>query len=338
MKGVVLLGEGELEVKEFDDPTPGPGEVVVRTKVAGICGSDIHIFHMPKKWHQKRPETISGHEPAGIVESVGDGVTRVKPGDRVTIYHYIGCGKCKHCLAGLRQWCKETKGLGVGAHGGNADFLKVKEDNCRLLPDELSFIDGAFMACGAGTSFSALSKLQPSGTDTLAVIGLGPVGLTGIAMAKAMGARVIGIGRRKIRQDLAAELGADHVIDSDDPEAPKLVKSLVGAGVDLVYETSGAPEAHKVMCQILRRGGRACLVAGRGPEPSISASSLIGKQLTLYGSFVLPIWMVEDMTRFMVNHDLNLEKAVTHRFPIDKAAEAFELFESGECGKAVFEW
>lgn len=338
MRGVVLLGEGELAVKDFSDPMPGRGEVVVRTKAAAICGSDIHMYHSPKKWREGRPEVIAGHEPAGVVESIGEGVTMVKPGDRVSVYHYIGCGKCPQCQAGMRQWCPETKGLGGHIHGADADFVLVKEDNCYILPDQLSFIDGAWMACAAGTSFSAMNKLRPNGATSLAVLGLGPVGLAGVMIAKAMGATVIAIGRRQIRLDLAREAGADYILDSDDPETANTVKGLFPQGVDMVYETSGAPEAHKYMIQMLRKGGSACVVAGRGPVESISVSPIIAKQLTIYGSFVIPIWMVPQMAAFISDHKLDFSKMVTHRFSIEEADEAFKLFDSGECGKVVFEW
>jgi len=330
MRGVVLLGDGELAVKDFPDPTPGPGEVVVRLKVAAICGSDVHMYHAPRKRHEGRPDVIAGHEPAGIVDSVGDGVTLVKPGDRVSVYHYIGCGKCRQCLAGFRQWCSRTRGLGAHVHGADADLLLVKEDNCFLLPEELSFIDGAFMACAAGTSYSALCKLQPNGTNTVAVLGLGPVGLSGVMMAKAMGAQVVGIGRRRIRLDLARQLGADHVLDAADPETPGRLRDLFPTGVDMVYE--------RFMLQMLRPGGKACVVAGRGPDDTINAAALVGRQLTVMGSFVLPIWMVPEMAAFIARHKLPFEKMVTHRFSIEQAKEAFELFDSGECGKVVFEW
>lgn len=173
MRGVVFLGDGKLAVKDFETPKPGRGEVLVRTKAAAICGSDIFMYHQPRSRYEGRPEIIAGHEPAGIVEAVGEGVTMVKPGDRVTLYHYIGCGKCNQCLAGYRQWCAETKGLGSRIHGADADFVLVNEDNCFILPDQLSFIDGAFMACAAGTSYSALSKLQLNGKNNLVVLGLG---------------------------------------------------------------------------------------------------------------------------------------------------------------------
>ncbi|MGQ9580914.1 MAG: alcohol dehydrogenase catalytic domain-containing protein [Armatimonadota bacterium] len=337
MRGVVLLGDGKLEVREFPDPVPGPGEVVVRVKTAAICGSDIHMYHAPNGRGVGR-DVIAGHEPAGIVESVGDGVTSVKPGDRVSVYHYIGCGKCKNCLMGFWQWCLQTKGLGAHINGADADFVLVKEQNCYVLSDELSFIDGAFMACAAGTTYSALVKLQPSGFSTIAVIGLGPVGLCGVAMSKAVGAQVVAIGRRKIRLDLAEQLGADFVIDAADPDHPAQINRLFPHGVDLVYETSGSPEALRLMVHILRLGGKACVVAGRGPDSAIIAGALVGRQLTIMGSFVLPIWMVPELAAFIVRHRIPFEKVVTHRFRIEQAEEAFRLFDSGECGKVIFEW
>jgi propanol-preferring alcohol dehydrogenase len=337
MRGIVLLGQGELEIREFPDPVPGPQEVVVRVKTAAICGSDIHMYHAPKRQDGKSG-LIAGHEPAGVVERIGEGVTLVKPGDRVSVYHYIGCGKCKNCLAGFWQWCPQTKGLGAHVNGADADSVLVKEQNCYVLPEELSFIDGSFMACVAGTTYSALMKLQPSGASTIAVIGLGPVGLCGVAMSKAMGAHVVAIGRRKIRLDLARQLGADAVIDVATSDAYAEVRRLVPEGVDLVYETSGAIEAHQLMVQILKPGGKACVVAGRGPEPGINAGALIGRQLTIMGSFVLPIWMVAEMAAFIVRHKIRFDRMVTHRFRIDQAKEAFELFDSGECGKVIFEF
>lgn len=338
MKGVVLLGDCDLEIREFPDPVPGPGEVVVRTKAAAICGSDIHVYRQPRKRFENRPAVIAGHEPAGLVEAVGEGVTMVKPGDRVSVYHYIGCGKCRHCLAGMRQWCPETKGLGSHCHGGDAGFVLVREDNCCLLPEELSFIDGAFMACAAGTAYSALSKLKPNGTDTLLVTGLGPVGLSGVAMAKAMGARVAAVGRREIRLELAREIGADWVIDSDSPDVVRQLAALCPEGIDMAFETSGASEALELAVRVLARGGRAALVAGVTRLQDFGLGQVVNKQITLMGSFVIPIWMVSEMAAFIASKGLSFEKLVTHRFPIDQAKEAFELFDAGECGKVVFEW
>jgi propanol-preferring alcohol dehydrogenase len=245
MRGVVLTGEQGVEVREFPDPVPGPGEVVVRLRASAICGSDLPAYNAPKEGRRDREMLIQGHEPSGIVESVGPGVTTVQPGDRVTVYHYLGCGHCEQCAAGYLQWCRDARGLGSHVHGGDADLLLIDECNALKLPDELSFVDGAAIACVAGTTFSALSKIAPSGRDTLAVFGLGPVGLTGVMFGKAMGARVIGVGRRAVRLDLARRLGADEVIDIDDvPESGRRLLELTdGLGVSAAYETSGSADA-----------------------------------------------------------------------------------------------
>ncbi len=342
MRGVVCAGDRKVLVKEFPDPTPGPGQVVVRMKAAGICGSDLVAYHAPAAKAEKRGEVIQGHEPAGIVESIGEGVTTVAPGDRVTVYHYLGCGKCQQCAAGNIMWCSQTRGLGGGAHGGQADFVLMDERNALKLPDELTVIDGAAIACIAGTTFSAFSKITPSGRDTLAVFGLGPVGLTGVMFGKAMGARVIGIGRREIRLQLARDLGADEIIDIDQVAEPakEIMRLTDGLGADTAYETSGSGNAFAWMIQGLRRGGRAVTVAGikTEVERQLPLSSIVGKQLTVSGSFVMPLGMYGDLARFMVAHDLHFDPMVTHRFRIEDAEEAFALFDSGESGKVVFEW
>jgi propanol-preferring alcohol dehydrogenase len=342
MRGVVLTGEGTLVVREFPDPEPGQGQVVVRMKASGICGSDLHTYNAKKEHLRRRGEIIQGHEPSGIVESVGPGVTSVRPGDRVSVYHYLGCGHCQQCAAGNLMWCDQARGLGSRAHGGHADAVLIDQRNALKLPDELSFVDGAAIACAAGTTYSALSKIAPSGTDTLAVFGLGPVGLTGVMFGKAIGARVIGIGRRKDRLRIAQELGADGILDIDEIAEPgKTLQELTaGEGADAAYETSGSPDAYAAMIQSLRRGGRGVVVAGTRFDSTrpFASGPMVGKQLTITGSFVMPLGMYGHLTRFMLQHSLHFEPMVTHRFALKDAAEAFALFDSGECGKIIFEW
>lgn len=341
MQGVVLTGDRKLVVKEFPDPTPGPGQVVVKMQASAICGSDMYTYRAPSEQLQRRGEVIQGHEPSGIVEAIGDGVVSVQPGDRVTVYHYMGCGHCAHCAAGNLMWCGETRGLGGRADGGHADKIVVDERNALKLPDELSFIDGAAIACIAGTTYSALSKISPSGRDLLAVFGLGPVGLCGIMFSKAMGAEVIGVGRRAIRLELARVLGAAKVVDIDEGEdAWKQLRELhLPRGIDAAYETAGTRDAYVTMLRTLRKGGRAAVVSGGrfGSQP-FDPGMIISKQLTIAGSFVMPLFMYEELAGFMVRHALHFEPMVTHRFTLDDAEEAFALVDSGECGKVVFEW
>jgi len=236
------------------------------------------------------------------------------------------------------QWCPQTKGLGGSIQGSGADLLVVPERNAIKLPDELSFEDGALIACGAGTSFSAMNKLNVSNRDTLVVFGLGPVGLCGVAMGAAMGARVIAVGRRQPRLELARQFGADLVLDIDDTKnVPRTLWEACPGGPNLIYETSSSPEARDWAVKTVARGGKIVTVGGRG-EPGWPAGPIVGKEVTIQGSFVIPIWMVYDLMKFLVEKDLKLDRMVTHRFPIDRADEALAFFAKKECGKVVIEW
>jgi propanol-preferring alcohol dehydrogenase len=276
-----------------------------------------------------------------MVAALGEGCHRVQVGDRVTIYHWIGCGHCRQCLAGYFQWCADRRGLGQrNAVGPDADYMVVPERNCLLLPDELSYDDGAMIACIAATGFSSLRKLALNGEDTLIVFGQGPVGLTGTIMGKALGARVIGVDPVAERRALGQTLGADEVLDPGD-ELNAAVQALTGGmGVDAAFETSGNAAARQAVIQVLRRGGRAAFVGIGAHGPTTDLSGIIGKELTLRGSFVMPIHYYWDLVDFMLQYDLpaKYQQMITHRYKLEDANEAFRVAESARAGKIVFEW
>jgi len=270
---------------------------------------------------------------------VGAGVDTVRVGDRVSVYHYLGCGHCKHCLAGYIQWCPERRGYGGPIHGADADFLLTDARNCLPLPDELGFAHGALIACAAGTAFSAMRKLGVSGEDTMVVFGQGPVGLCGLLVAKAMGGRVIAVEPIAERRALAGGLGADEVIDPDDVDAIQSIRDMThGEGADLAFETSGSAAGQNGAVECLRLGGKAAFVGFGAREKTLNSRQIIGRQLTLMGSFVMPIFMYCDLVDFLIEHQLSLEDTITHRFSIKEAPEAFSLFDTAKTGKVVFEW
>ena len=341
MKGVVFLGDRALEVRDFPVPQPGPGQVLVQMKRAAICGSDLHTYRRPSSFFEGKPVVIPGHEPAGVVSALGEGCTRVKVGDRVTVHHYMSCGHCPQCLSGYLQFCAERRALGVHANGPDADHMLIDERNCLLLPDELSFEDGAFIACIAGTCYSALRKLRPNGEEIVAVFGQGPVGLTGLIMAKAMGARTIGVDIVDERLELSDKLGADAVVNSSKNDLVAAIRDLTGgAGADAALETSGSQAAHQEVIQVLRQNGRGVFVGFGSREPSVNLTSIIVKQLSLMGSFVMPIHYYWDLVNFMLEYDLpaSFQQMTTHRFRITEAAEAFDVADSGKAGKVIFVW
>ena len=336
MKGLVILGDSKAEVRELPDPEVSPGLVRVKVKSSGICGSDVHIYHRPASELGDRLGKVMGHEPSGVVEAIGDCVTTVKPGDRVSVFHYVGCGHCRYCRTGYRQHCPERSGIEPYGYGSAAEYVLVPEANCLPLPDELSFVDGAMMACCAGTAFSALAKLDASGADDMAIFGLGPVGLSALVEAKAMGARVLGVEIIPERLELAKKLGADAVIDASEADPVEAIRDLThGRGVDLAVETTGADGPRVQIIEALDVGGKAVYVGLGSRKPVISPPMFLGTEKTLMGSFVLPMSKYDALAQFLVERKVDLEGIATHRFPIERGVEALEFFDAGRCGKVM---
>ena len=200
MRGAVFLGNRNIEIRNFPDPTPGPGEVVIKMRASGMCGSDLKFYRSPPGEAQKAlglggdaEPFIAGHEPCGEIVARGAGVSeREAPtGQRVMNHHYVGCGRCKHCRVGWSQLCRAgITVFGVTGDGAHARYMKVPARTNVPLPEELSFEEGAAVSCGTGTAYGALKRLDVSGRDTLAVFGQGPVGLSATMLGVAMGARV----------------------------------------------------------------------------------------------------------------------------------------------------
>src|ERR671930_2075102 len=247
MRGAVFLGDRRVELRSFPDPTPGEGEVVISMKASGLCGSDLKFYRSPAGAAQAAlglgtlaEPFIGCHEPCGVVVARGPGVSeREAPtGQRVMDHHYAGCGVCAHCRTGWSQLCRAGITVyGVTAHGGHADYLKVPARTLVPLPEELSFAEGAAVACGTGTAYSALKRMKLCGGDTLAVFGQGPVGLSATVLGVAMGARVIAVETSAERMKLAKEFGADAVIDASREDPVDALKDLTnGQGVDLALD------------------------------------------------------------------------------------------------------
>lgn len=169
MLGVVFTGNGGLDIREFADPQPGAGQVVVEMKSSGLCGSDLRPYRSSADELGPRAGIISGHEPCGVVVEVGAGVRNARVGDRVMVHHYSGCQRCEHCQTGWTQLCQTEyqKVYGSHAHGGNADYELIEDYMCVPMPDGLSYEEGAAIACGTGTAYQALRRLDVSGRDAL---------------------------------------------------------------------------------------------------------------------------------------------------------------------------
>src|SRR5260221_3817815 len=269
MRGVVFLGERKIELRSYPDPTPGPGEVVLEMKASGMCGSDLKFYRSPPGAAQKAlglgiltEPFIGGHEPCGVVVARGPGVSEKEApsGLRVMDHHYSGCGVCSHCRVGWSQLCRAGITVyGATAHGGHADYFKVPAKTIVALPEELSFAEGAAVACGTGTAYGALRRMRIAGGDTLAGFGQGPVGLSATWVGVAMGARVIPVETSPRRLNLAQGFGADAVLDASKEDAVPALKELTqGVGVDLALDCTGAAAARRAAVRCVKTWGTAC--------------------------------------------------------------------------------
>jgi threonine dehydrogenase-like Zn-dependent dehydrogenase len=347
MQGVVFLGDRNVELKEFPDPTPEQGDVVLEIKASGICGSDLKGYRAPRGGGMKNlgvsgvsGPVIAGHEPCGVVAAVGPYVpeAHARVGMRVMVHHYSGCGVCKHCRSGWSQLC--LRGImvyGVIGHGGHAQYMKVPASTLVPLPDELSFEVGSAISCGTGTAYGALRRIGLSGRDTIAIFGQGPVGLSATQLAKAMGARVIALDVGEARLKLAKEFGADVAIDPKKDDPVQTIKELThGEGAELTMDCSGNPEARLAAVRSTRTWGTVAFV-GEGDIVTLDVSlDLLRRQLTLVGSWTFSTVGQAECARFIADRRIPVERLFTHRYRLDQAAEAYKLFDTQTTGKGVF--
>jgi threonine dehydrogenase-like Zn-dependent dehydrogenase len=257
----------------------------------------------------------------------------------VMVHHYQGCTQCNHCRSGWQQICQEVpvKVYGSNSHGGHASYLKVPANTMVPLPEELSFSSGAAIACGTGTAYSALRRMNLSGNDTIAIFGQGPVGLSATQLAKAMGARVIALDISRERLQLAKEFGADEVVDphSNDPIA--VIKDLThGRHADLTLDTSSSPDARLAAIRSTKVWGTMCFV-GEGGNVTIDVSPhLLRRQLTLVASWTFSNIIQAECARFVVDRRVDVDKLFTDHWNLGDAEAAYKKFDAQTAGKGVF--
>jgi len=342
MMAAYLPGNSTVEMKSVSVPSPGHGEVLIAVKASTICGSDIRaIYH---EHLGKGPEgyqgVIAGHEPCGQIVETGPGCRRFKTGDRVIVYHISGCGLCNDCRRGYMISCTSAnyrRAYGWQRDGGMAEYLLAEEKDLILLPEQLTYLDGAQVACGFGTVYEALEKIGISGNDAVLITGLGPVGLAAGALCRKLGAeRIIGIDISAERRDLALRLGlCDDVLTAGQENINEVRELTGGAGVERAVDCSANAEARATAIRATRRWGKIAMVGEGGSVTLNPSPDIIHDQKTIYGSWVTSIWLMEELVERLVRWNLHPEEIVTHRFSLDKADDAYSLMSSGRCGKVA---
>ena len=339
MKGAVFLGDRVVALRDFADPEPGAGEVVVAIRASGLCGSDLHYYRDRPGQISTSGRCIGGHEPAGVVHAVGAGGRPevASAGDRVMVHHYSGCMTCDQCRSGWPQMCTTapTRVLGTDEHGAHAPFMRVPAATLIPLDESLSFEAGAAIGCGTGTAWGGLERLGDVGGATIAVFGQGPVGLSATLLATARGARVIAIDPERTRLGHAQRLGAVATIDPTAVPASTVLREITnGEGVPLVLETSGATAAAAQGLAALAPWGRACFV-GLGGEVRFRVLDFHRRQMTLMTSWSMSIVQQRQCAEFIARNKLQVDDLYSHRWRLDQVAEAYQEFDKQNAGKGV---
>ncbi|MCL1794328.1 MAG: zinc-binding dehydrogenase [Oscillospiraceae bacterium] len=315
MKVIKAFGPRDLRVVETPVPEPGPGHVRVKVRASGICGSDKWLWSVKGK-----TESVAGHEIAGEVDKLGEGVTAFSPGDRVMVNNVVGCGACPACRAGEFVLCPFWNGS-QDVNNGFGEYVAAPTRNCmRLLPG-FDFIDGSLIMDNWGTPYGALQRVGiKSGFDVL-VNGCGPIGQAAVALCAAMGAYVIAAEPLPYRRETALRNGAKAVFSPEElPEAAK--KMTNGAGVHTVLECSGNGKAYANCLNSLRIGGNLVSI-GEHAEFSVDSSELIRRRLSIGGSWYSAMWQAGEFMQLAAQKRIDLRCFLTHTVKLDEVPEIF---------------
>jgi alcohol dehydrogenase len=333
MKAVVFRGPGDIRLEMMSVPKARAGEVVIRVTLTTICGTDLHIL---KGEYPVKAGLIIGHEPVGVIHEIGDGVTGYAVGDRVLVGAITPCGQCNACLSGNWSQCGGALGgwkFGNTINGAQAEYLRVPHAQANLakIPDELADEQVVLLADIASTGISAAESADLQIGDSVAVFAQGPIGLCATAGAKLKGASlIIAVEADPVRAEMAKRMGADVVLDFTQGDVIEQIKGMTGGrGVDVAIEALGTQATFENALRVLRPGGTLSslgVYSGKLSVPMEPFAAGLGDHRIVT---TLCPGGKERMRRLMelVRHGhLDLTPLLTHTFPLDRIAEAYQLF------------
>ena len=335
-----------LELKELPNPDPGGKQVVVQVHSSGVCHSDIHIWEggyegakgqlmSVEERGVKFPLTL-GHEIAGTVEAVGSAVSEFKVGQRVLVYPWIGDGVCPACQVGEENLCDHPKSLGVFQNGGYADKVLVPDEKYLVDIGNLDFDSVSSLACSGLTSFTAIKNAAVSPKQTLVITGIGGLGLMAVQIARAlMNPTIIAVDIDDKRLDQAKNLGANHVVNSKQGDAPKQIKDLTsGLGADAIVDFVNAPKTVGAGIDMLRKRGRLVLIGLFGGSIELSLPLVPLKAMHILGSYTGKLADLADLVA--LTRRGAIRPIVARKYSLDQANEALLQLKSGKIiGRAV---
>ncbi len=319
-------------------PAIGPNDLLVRVRATSICGTDLHIW----KWDAWAQETIRiprviGHEFMGEVVEVGSEVAGFERGQRVAVEGHVTCGHCRNCRAGRRHLCRNTEGIGIQRDGAFAERVAVPAVNAYVIPPGMKDEIGACLDPLGNAVHSALS-FDLAGEDVL-VTGAGPIGCMAAAVSRFVGARhIVVTDTNEYRLALALKMGATRAVLSTTDLRDVMTDLGMTEGYDIGLEMSGSPAALRSLLAVMNNGGRVALLGIPSEEVPIDITQVIFRGLVLKGIYGREMFETWYRMGTMLQSGLDISEVITHRFPAERFAEAFEVVRSGQCGKVVLDW
>jgi len=331
MQAAVYRGRNDVRLETVPVPDISAGELLVRVHTCGVCGTDLKKIATGS---HSAPR-IFGHETSGVVAATGQGVDQFRVGDRVVFFHHIPCGNCYYCQHKTFAQCETYKKVGTTAGfepsgGGFAEYVRVMdwivERGTVQIPEGVSYEQASFVE-PVNTCIKGIERLQPSATETVLVIGQGPIGILLGALTQRAGARVITSDLYEQRLTISKELGLENSIDASRFDVVQAVRTMTeGRGADAAILAVGGNSLIKTAVDAVRPGGRVLLFAqtARG-ETTIDPAAVCVDEKTLLGSYSASVDLQEASVQFVMGQQMNLEGLISHRFPLSRSLEALDL-------------
>jgi L-iditol 2-dehydrogenase len=345
LKALIYHGKNDVRLEEIEAPRPGNGQVLLKVKAAAICGTDLRI---KKSGHRDIPDgtkRILGHELAGEVAKVGDMVKDLRCGMRIAVAPVIGCGKCKVCLSGNANMCENCRILGLGIDGAFAEYMiipreHIENGNAMVIPSFISYETGALLEPLA-TVFTGAEACNIRPSNSVLIIGAGPIGIMHIMMAKVFGASMIivsEIADKRAKQALSH--GADHVLNPDKSDYRKKLMAITGGrGPDNIIIAAPSPQAQMDSLEIVSVNGYINFFGTIPPEKQpvkLNTNLIHYKRINVVGNTGTSVKNYFRTTELLRSGKLDISGLISKTFPLEKAEEAFELAESKEVLKVLF--
>ncbi|MCF8104461.1 MAG: zinc-binding dehydrogenase [Desulfohalobiaceae bacterium] len=330
-------GPGNVRLVDLPKPRPQPGQVLVQVKRAGICGTDLHIFH--GQFSKVRPPVTLGHEISGVVAEVGSNTASWTPGERVTVESEAAtCGQCRFCQTGRTNLCPQRLALGYGQDGGFAEFVLVRESALHRLPDKVGFSEGSLCEPLAVAVHAVREVCHINPDSSVLITGPGTIGLLVLQLVHLAGARAFlaGLESDELRFEVAEKIGQKAVLRAGQEPIFRQVAQLCGQqGVDVAFECSGSSQALNEALQCLKPGGSLVQVGLFGTTVQIDFDQVVARELNLHGSFVHTRKNWEEALRLLRAGQIDLQSMISLELPIAEWRKAFEVAGQGRQLKVV---